>query len=99
MKLFALLVLLEDFMMPCLTKKYFGVDCPGCGLQRSIAFLIKGDFAAAWDMYPAIFSIIPLVGFFTASLFFKIKYANKIILSLLIISVILILTNYITKFN
>lgn len=99
MKFFALLVLLEDFMMPCLTKKYLGVDCPGCGLQRSISFLIKGDFASAWDMYPAIFTIIPLVGFFTVSQFIKIKYANKIILSLLFISVILIVSNYITKFN
>ncbi len=99
MKLLVILVLLEDLMLPCLTKKYFGVDCPGCGLQRSIAFLIKGDFSAAWDMYPAIFTIIPLVGFFVASQFVKIKYVNKIILSLLIMSIILILTNYILKFN
>lgn len=99
MKLILIMVLLEDLMLPCLTKKYFGVDCPGCGLQRSIAFLIKGDVAAAWDMYPAIFTIIPLVGVFAASQFIKIKYVNKIIFSLLIISLILILTNYISKFN
>ncbi len=85
-------------MLPCFTKKIFGFDCPGCGLQRSLVFLLKGDFAAAFDMYPAIFTLLPLAVFFTANLFFKIKYINKITNTLLITSVALILTNYILKF-
>lgn len=89
---------LEDYMLPCFTKKMFGVDCPGCGIQRSIAFLLKGDFSAAFEMYPAIFTIIPLLGFLLVDTFFKIKYANKISITLMISSVILILTNYILKF-
>lgn len=94
--LFALHI--EDYMLPCFTKKIFGVDCPGCGLQRSVAFLLKGDFAAAFEMYPAIFTIIPLLVFLFADTFFKIKYANKISITLMISSVVLILTNYILKF-
>ena len=53
---------IEDYMLPCFTKKIFGFDCPGCGLQRSVAFLFQGDFTAAWEMYPALFTIIPLFG-------------------------------------
>lgn len=74
------------------------MDCPGCGLQRSVAFLFEGDFVAAFQMYPAIFTMIPLFGFLLADYFFKIKYANKIIIALMISSVFLILTNYILKF-
>lgn len=89
---------IEEYMLPCFSKKILGIDCPGCGLQRSAAFLIQGDFTAAWDMYPAIFTIIPLLVFYTASFFFTIKYVNKIILMLVFLSVGLILTNYIIKF-
>ena len=85
-------------MLPCFTKKFFGVDCPGCGLQRSVAFLFQGDFAAAWEMYPALFTIIPLFGVLAADQLFQIKYVNKIIITLMITSVVLILTNYILKF-
>ncbi|MGS0524465.1 DUF2752 domain-containing protein [Zobellia nedashkovskayae] len=31
-------------MLPCLNKKLFGIDCPGCGLQRSIVLFFKGRF-------------------------------------------------------
>lgn len=89
---------IEEYMLPCFTKKIFGVDCPGCGLQRSMAFLLKGDFASAFEMYPAIFTIILLLGFLLADTFFKIKHANKISITLMISSVVLILTNYILKF-
>ena len=89
---------IEDYMLPCFTKKIFGIDCPGCGLQRGLAFMLKGDFAAAWNMYPALFAILPLFALLAADHFFKIKYANKLITILMIASVALILTNYIFKF-
>ncbi|MFS4492389.1 DUF2752 domain-containing protein [Maribacter sp. 2308TA10-17] len=100
MKIVALLLVLsiEDYMLPCFTKKIFGVDCPGCGLQRGAAFLAEGDFVSAWNMYPALFTIIPLFGVLAADQLFRIKYANKIIITLMISSVVLILTNYILKF-
>ena len=89
---------IEDYMLPCFSKKIFGVDCPGCGLQRSIAFLFKGDFSAAFKMYPAIFTIILLLFFLLADTFFRIKFANIILITLMISNVVLILTNYILKF-
>ncbi len=89
---------LEEYMMPCLSKSVWGVDCPGCGLQRSVAFLFQGEFAAAWDMWPAIYTIIPLFVFIFTDVFIKIKNINSIIIILSIASVILILTNYILKF-
>ncbi|WP_410477204.1 DUF2752 domain-containing protein [Maribacter sp. Hel_I_7] len=36
---------------------------PGCGLQRSLLFLIKGEFVSAFLMYPAIYPMLLLFGF------------------------------------
>ncbi|MBL4604087.1 MAG: DUF2752 domain-containing protein, partial [Flavobacteriaceae bacterium] len=40
-------------MLPCYSKQLFGVDCLGCGLQRSFILLTKGEFIEAFKMYPA----------------------------------------------
>ena len=85
-------------MLPCLNKKLFGMECPGCGAQRSVALLLQGEFSEAFFMYPATFTIIPLLGFLLADNFFSIRYANKIIIGLIVSSVVLILGNYILKF-
>jgi len=89
---------IEDYMFPCFTKKILGFDCPGCGLQRSVALLFQGDFTAAFEMYPAIYTLLPLFVFLLADAFFKIKYSNKILITLMSSSVALILINYILKF-
>lgn len=89
---------IEDYMLPCFSKKIFEIECLGCGLQRSVVFLLKGDFLLAFKMYPAIFTIIPLLLFLLADTFYKIRYANIISITLMISSVVLVLTNYILKF-
>jgi len=43
----------------------YGIDCPGCGLQRAIILLLKGEFWASLNMYPP---LLPLLG--TLGLFF-----------------------------
>lgn len=85
-------------MLPCLNKKFFGIECPGCGAQRSVSLLFQGEFIEAFQMYPATFTIIPLLGFLLADNFFNIRHANKITITLMVTSVVLILGNYILKF-
>ncbi len=84
-------------MLPCFSKQIFGIDCPGCGMQRSIAFLLDREFVEAFKMYPAIYPIVMLLGFLAADQVFKIKYANKISVFLMITSVFMILANFILK--
>ena len=100
MKLVLILFLLtlEEFMLPCITKKIIGIDCPGCGLQRSLISILNGDFATAFTAYPPIYAILLLLSFFIYQSFIKIKYANKIILTLTLTTVVIIVTNYIFKF-
>ncbi len=88
---------LDDYMLPCLNKKLFGVECMGCGLQRSMALVLKGEFAEAFHMYPAIYSLIILFLFIGINIFFKFKHSNKIIGGLAILTVATIIISYIIK--
>ncbi|WP_363322586.1 DUF2752 domain-containing protein [uncultured Dokdonia sp.] len=84
-------------MLPCLNKKYFGYECMGCGIQRSVALLLKGEFIDAFYMYPGIYPLIGLLGFLIANHFFSIKYANKTIIFLAILTVSTIIISYLIK--
>ncbi|MCB0463028.1 MAG: DUF2752 domain-containing protein [Flavobacteriaceae bacterium] len=89
----------EDYMLPCLTKKFFGIECFGCGFQRSLGFIFQGEFVAAFYMYPAIYTLFMFAGFLIANIFFKIKYAEKIKLILVVLNIVIIVTGYIIKIN
>jgi hypothetical protein len=88
---------LEDYMLPCLNKKLFGLDCLGCGFQRSLLHIIKGDFVAAFNMYPAIYTLVLMAIFFILNLKFKFKSGKKIIIIFAIINVLIIITSYFIK--
>ena len=88
---------LDDYMIPCLNKKLFGFDCMGCGMQRSVSLIFHGEFIAAFKMYPAIYTLIPLVLVIAINFFFKFKNSSKIINALAIASVAIIITSFIIK--
>lgn len=88
---------MEEYMLPCLNKKLLGFDCLGCGMQRAIALIFQGEFVAAFNMYPAIYSLITLFLFIGINIFFKFKHSNKIISALAIITVATILVSFIIK--
>ncbi|WCO03015.1 DUF2752 domain-containing protein [Psychroserpens ponticola] len=87
----------EEYMLPCLNKKLFGLDCMGCGMQRSVALIFQGDLIAAFYMYPAIYSLIALIGFIILNNFRNFKHAYKIIVILAVLNAIIILGNFIYK--
>mgnify|MGYP001590998484 FL=1 len=84
-------------MLPCLNKRLFGVECMGCGLQRALALIFQGEFTAAFNMYPAVYSLIALFLYVGLNILFKFKNSNKIIGVLAILTVSTILISYIIK--
>lgn len=42
-----------QFPLPtaCLSRNLFGIECPGCGLTRSIVYLVHGEWSASWQMH------------------------------------------------
>ncbi len=87
----------EEYMLPCLNKKLFGFECMGCGLQRSLSLLFHGELIAAFKMYPAIYTLIPLALTIGISFFYKFKNSNKVINGLAIASVLIIIISFIIK--
>ena len=90
---------LEDYMLSCVNKEIFGVECLGCGIQRATALIFKGEFVAAFKMYPAIYSLFVLVAFVIFNLFVKFKSAFKIKVGLLILNAIIIIVSYVIKMS
>ena len=56
---------LQNHLIPCPFKHITGIDCPGCGFQRSVLSLVQGDIHKSFILYPA---TIPLLLFFTYGL-------------------------------
>ena len=90
---------LEDYMLPCLNKKFFGVDCLGCGIQRALSLVFHGEFIAAFKMYPAIYTLLLLAIAVSINFFYKVKNAQKIISILAIFNLLIIVISYIVKMN
>lgn len=95
----SLLIQVENYMLPCVNKKVFGVECPGCGVQRSFVHVVKGEFTDAFYMYPAIYTLIILGIILVLNKRFKFKHGKKIILTLAFVNVAIIVVSYIIKMN
>jgi hypothetical protein len=84
-------------MLPCMNKSLFGVDCIGCGTQRSILLLINGEFIKAFYQFPAIYSTLLLFVFIGLHVVNKKRDYEKIIIGTAIINSIIMIISYIYK--
>jgi hypothetical protein len=80
-----------------MNKSLFGVDCIGCGAQRSIRLLINGEFIKAFYQFPAIYTTILLFIFIGLQLINKKRDYQKIIIAIAIINTIIMIISYIYK--
>ncbi|MFZ4105421.1 DUF2752 domain-containing protein [Flavobacterium sp.] len=88
---------MEEYFLPCIFKKMFGIDCIGCGIQRSINFILNGEFAKAFTVFPAIYTTII---FFLVVAFYLIdpKHRNsKMVVFFAISNAIIMITSYVYK--
>lgn len=88
---------LEKHLLSCPFKTWTGIDCPGCGLQRSLVALLKGDFLASFKFYPA---TLPILGLFILTILhlkFDFKNGAFLIKLMYIFAAVIIVMNYIYK--
>jgi len=70
---------LQNHLLRCPFKYLTGIDCPGCGFQRSVLALFNGDLHKSLNLYP---STIPLLIFFVYGIadgLFKLDTSKHII--------------------
>ena len=88
---------LENYMIPCLSKTIFGFECMGCGFQRSLVLIWKGQYIEAFFMYPAIYPLVVLFTYIILTQFYKFKNYYKAINWLSMISITTIIISYTIK--
>lgn len=88
---------MEEYMLPCMSKKLFGIECFGCGTQRAIVLLCKGEFVEAFKMYPPIYTLLLLFLFIFLHLIDKSRNYTRIVISLAILNLIIMVVSYFIK--
>ena len=89
---------LEHHLLPCPIKHFFGIECPGCGMQRAIIELLKGNLWDSIRLYPPLIPLIILFILLIINLKVNSIAWQKTLKYWFIVNAIIILTNYIFKF-
>lgn len=88
---------LLNHLIPCPFKAFTGLDCPGCGFQRSVIALFYGNLQESWSLYPP--TIPLLILFITVGIIFKLKLKNRFTISKVLALVVgnFVLMSYLIK--
>jgi len=86
---------LESHYSHCFFKDHFGIDCPGCGLQRSFVELLKGNIIESILLYPALIPILLMFFFLGLHLILKFRNGAQILKLMFITNMSLIFLHYI----
>ena len=84
-------------LLPCPVKSLTGYDCPGCGMQRAVVALFKGNLTESIYQYPALLPIVAMIIFLIIHLKFDIRYGHIILKIFFIINVVIIIISYFCK--
>nr|WP_315157474.1 DUF2752 domain-containing protein [uncultured Flavobacterium sp.] len=89
---------LEKYMIPCLSKTLFGIECLGCGFQRALLLVLKGEWDEAFAMYPAVYSMLAMFGgillFYTTK---KTATTKNVLTILIAINLVFVIGGYVYK--
>ncbi|MFM7681508.1 MAG: DUF2752 domain-containing protein [Bacteroidota bacterium] len=85
---------LDSHQTQCFFKSNFGIACPGCGAQRSLILLLKGDLLASFKMYPPLSFFIFLILFLIFHLNYKVKNGHLILQFAFTLTSFVVVLNY-----
>lgn len=88
---------LKAHLLSCPYKKYFHVECPGCGFQRSLVELVEGNVLLSLKLYPALIPLLCVWLLTVLHLIFKFKNGAFIIKYLFLFCAIIITINYVVR--
>jgi glucan phosphoethanolaminetransferase (alkaline phosphatase superfamily) len=88
---------LELNSLPCFYKKFLGIECPGCGMQRAFIELLRGNFIESLKTYPALLPTIFIVLYLMLHLIFKFRKGAEVLKISFIFTASIIVINFIFK--
>jgi hypothetical protein len=88
---------LEHHLFPCFFKSNFGMECPGCGMQRSLIALLKGDIADSFHYHIALIPFIITILLLIIQLIIKHEKGGKWVMWAFIITTAITLVQFIAR--
>jgi hypothetical protein len=80
-------------MFSCFFKKYYQLECPGCGMQRAFFSLLEGNFISSLQFNAALFTLSLLF----LQLIFKTKKGGLLIVFSFSITALTMFTQLLSK--
>lgn len=84
-------------MLACPSKKWLHLECPGCGLQRSVIALLRGDMHTSLSLYPATIPLLTLLMFGALHLRFDFRHGATVVKYLYMGTAAIVFVFYIYK--
>ncbi|MGV2450831.1 UNVERIFIED_CONTAM: DUF2752 domain-containing protein [Ralstonia mannitolilytica] len=88
---------MDDFMLTCPSKKFLGVECLGCGAQRAILLVFEGKFSEAFQMYPAVYTLLLFFLILGVSFIDRKRKYSKILMIMVVVNLIIMVIGYMYK--
>ena len=87
----------EQHMVACSIKSLVGVDCPGCGMQRALVALLRGNFIQSLSLNPALIPLLFTLLFASIHLAIGFRNGARVIVWLFSVTVSLMIVNFVVK--
>jgi hypothetical protein len=88
---------LETHQMACSWKHYFGIDCPGCGMQSAFIELLKGNVGESIHLFPALIPMILTILVLPVHILCKLPKGALVLKYLFIFTSTIMVISYIIK--
>ncbi len=88
---------LELHQASCSWKKWLGIECPGCGMQRAFIELLKGNLIESIRIFPALLPILVMLAFLVLHLAFRFPKGAFILKILFIFTTSILVISYVFK--
>jgi hypothetical protein len=85
---------LESHMFTCFIREQFGMVCPGCGFQRSLILLLKGELWLSVLQYPALIPFLATLFFLAVHLIVKFRRGGTWLKYMFIFTAGLVMINF-----
>jgi hypothetical protein len=89
---------LRNHLLPCPFKFFTGIDCPGCGFQRSVLAMIQGNFHESFRLYPPAIPLLLTFIYLMADKHFKLDNRHFTVKkTVYMITATIIMVSYVLK--
>lgn len=88
---------LEHHLSPCFFKSHFGLECPGCGMQRSFIALLKGDITSSLHYHIGLIPFMITIILLIIQLIIKHEKGGKFVMWAFIITTAITLVQFIIR--